>query len=250
MKLLTLISALSGLAMVLVTPALADSINPVRQPVKIIQTTEIYFPHYLVRTNRTGEARIVINVDDQGNLVDLLPVAYTKKGFADAAVDGMKTWKYEPARIDGKAISSVSEVNVSFSATGVVVDMTMSEAVQSFYALAYNPERLEYRPRNMREIDRIPVPVNVVRPSYPAGLAKAGAVGQVTVSFYIDETGTVRMPAIVKADDIRLAEQALVALVQWKFEPPTCYGAPVLVHANQVFNFVPDPKPAAPEVKS
>jgi TonB family protein len=61
----------------------------------------------------------------------------------------------------------------------------------------------------------------------------------VAIDFYIDETGTVRMPAVSIKDDSELTALAVMALRQWKFEPPTRNGRPVLVKATQVFNFGP-----------
>jgi outer membrane biosynthesis protein TonB len=59
----------------------------------------------------------------------------------------------------------------------------------------------------------------------------------VSVDFFIDETGSVRMPAVSANDDVHLTALAIDALRQWKFEPPTHNGRPVLAKAVQVFNF-------------
>jgi TonB family protein len=61
----------------------------------------------------------------------------------------------------------------------------------------------------------------------------------VVVDFYIDETGAVRMPYVTGRPHTLLANLAVDAVRQWKFEPPTRNGTPVLVHARQVFHFNP-----------
>jgi TonB family protein len=61
--------------------------------------------------------------------------------------------------------------------------------------------------------------------------------GTVEIQFYIDEKGAVRLPAIKYSDRIDLAESALEAVRQWKFEPPTRNGRPVLITAVQQFDF-------------
>jgi TonB family protein len=63
--------------------------------------------------------------------------------------------------------------------------------------------------------------------------------GTVIVDFFIDENGKLRMPAIQRADHDELASLAVAAMLQWKFEPPTRQGVPVLVRAKQVFHFGP-----------
>jgi TonB family protein len=62
----------------------------------------------------------------------------------------------------------------------------------------------------------------------------------VTVEFYIDEQGRVRMAAVPReaADDIYSAA-AVAAVEQWRFEPPLRKGKPVLVLVEQLFRFRP-----------
>jgi outer membrane biosynthesis protein TonB len=47
------------------------------------------------------------------------------------------------------------------------------------------------------------------------------------------------MPAVLSADYDELASLAVAAIQQWKFEPPTRKGVPVMVRAKQVFHFGP-----------
>jgi TonB family protein len=70
-------------------------------------------------------------------------------------------------------------------------------------------------------------------------LVKKGVRGKVTVDFYITEEGVVRLPSVSPYDDSQLTALAIEALRQWKFEPPTRNGKPILVKASQVFNFGP-----------
>jgi TonB family protein len=61
--------------------------------------------------------------------------------------------------------------------------------------------------------------------------------GVVVVRFYIDEEGNVRLPSVTGQADGYLVEQALTAVREWKFAPVTSGGQPVLVAAQQEFNF-------------
>jgi TonB family protein len=65
-------------------------------------------------------------------------------------------------------------------------------------------------------------------------------IHSVTVEFYIDEQGNVRMAAVPRtsAGDA-YAAAAVAAVEQWRFEPPLRRGQPVLVLAQQEFNFRP-----------
>ena len=64
-----------------------------------------------------------------------------------------------------------------------------------------------------------------------------GVSGRVKVHFYIDEQGAVRMPAVPADAQPYLATVAIKALREWKFQPPTSRGRPVLVAAAQEFAF-------------
>lgn len=230
------------LALGLSVPALAQlpSLQPDRVSLKIIQTGEAAFPLSLrLSSVLEGEAWVAINIDIEGKLVDYLVTGYSRKEFADSAVEALKRWEYKPARLNGESWPSIQEIHFSFSRTGVVVDMLgfealgarLDELIQGMYV---------YRTYALRELDRIPTPIEVVSPISPKLTAQQGP-RSVTVEFYISEDGRVRLPAVKRheADDI-YAASAMAAVKQWRFEPPLHKGRPVLVLARQQFNFVPE----------
>lgn len=88
--------------------------------------------------------------------------------------------------------------------------------------------------------------MKVVPPSYPQEWASRGLTGPVTVNFYIDETGRVRMASCPAGTNSQLAHPALEAVRGWEFNPPTSGGRPVLVYARQVFNFLGKPADTTP----
>lgn len=231
--LLCLLITISGVAVA--EPKLRETR---REQMRILQTTEAVYPVGLSRTIREGEARIVISVDSEGVLKDLLVIGYTKKPFADEAVRTLREWRYEPARVNGEAVSATAEVSFRFEATGVVVDQNVLESAQAML-FWWEHDRYDYALCTLKELDRIPVPKNATAPEYPAELATLGITGDVLVVFYIDEGGAVRMPAVSRADDIRLADLAVRALSGWRFEAPTRRGVPTLVKATQLFKFRP-----------
>ena len=209
---------------------------PEWQSVKIVQTVDPVFPFLLTQQGLThGEARIAVNTDAKGKLVEWLVVEYTRAEFAREAVDALKQWSFVPARLRGDAVGTTIEVYFYFEAKGVVVSTTRIDKLER--ATLFETDRIAYQPRSLRELDRIPTPLSTVAPAYPAGLAQKGVHGRVTVDFYIDETGVVRMPAVSPEDNSDLTALSVDALRQWRFEPPTRNGKPVLVKASQVFNF-------------
>lgn len=214
--------------------------QPEWQSLNILQTVNPVFPYHLKEVGvLNGEARVAINTDATGKLLEWLVVGYTRPEFADAAVVAIKQWKFEPARLRGEPVGTTVELLFSYEAKGVVVStLNPIDTVEARISQIIG-EHYTYQPRFLRELDRIPTPVVTVRPQYSSEMANKGVKGKVTVDFYIDETGTVRMPAVSVKDDSELTALAVAALRQWKFEPPTRNGHPVLVKASQVFNFGP-----------
>ena len=208
------------------------------QSLKILQTTDPIFPHEVLQLAvKEGEARVVINVDPDGKLKEWLVVGYTMPQFASVAVSAVKQWKFEPARWRGESVGTVVELVFHFETHGtLVISQNVSEVLEA-HLVHMMEQTYAFRTYSLRELDRIPTPIATVKPSYSPDLAAKGITGKVSVDFFIDETGSVRMPAVSANDDVHLTALAIDALRQWKFEPPTHNGRPVLAKAVQVFNF-------------
>ncbi len=193
----------------------------------------VYPPMMLYNAIYSGEVSAVISVDENGMLTDCLVTGYTDQAFADSAVTALKRWIYQPARVNGRAHSSRADVLFLFKDQGVIVQ-ALPGALEQRALRGYMQGRYIYQPCKLRELDRIPTPVHVVRPSIKPGDGQHS----VTVEFYIDEDGKVRMPAVAResADDA-YAAAAVSAVEQWRFESPLRRGKPVLVHAQQEFTF-------------
>jgi TonB family protein len=236
MKVLSTLVVCSGLTLATAVFGQFGPQVPEWQSVKIVQTVDPVFPFPLTQQGLTrGEARVAVNTDAKGRLVEWLVVGFTRAEFANEAVDVIKKWAFVPARMRGEPVGTTIEIYFYFEARGVVVSTTTIDELER--ATLFETGRYVYQPCSLRELDRIPTPLTTVAPVYPAELARKGVHGRVSVDFYIDETGVVRMPAVSPRDNSELTVLSLEALRQWRFEPPTRNGKPVLVKASQVFSF-------------
>lgn len=181
----------------------------------------------------SGEVSVVIGIDAEGKLSDWLITGYTRRAFAEAAAAAIQRWIYSPARVGGHRRASRASILFEFRNQGVVVQ-TLPGALVRQALSSILESHYEYRPCLLRELDRIPTPIHVV----PPAAKLEGSPRSVTVEFYIDEQGRVRLPAVDResADDL-LAAAAVAAVEQWRFEPPLRKGRPVLVYAHQEFTF-------------
>lgn len=185
----------------------------------------------------SGDVRAVISVDATGRLYDLLVVAYTRPEFAEVAQAALRRWKYQPARINGRSISSRADIFFEFRDRSVIVQ-TLPGAMARQTFLGNGKEPYAFAPCRLRDLDRIPIPLEVITPT----VNSVTEAHTVTVEFYIDEEGKVRMPAVPRdaANDV-FAAAAVAAVEKWRFEPPLRNGRRVLVQAQQEFNFRPEP---------
>lgn len=235
---LSFVAALAGLFCAL-SAATSGRLAEDNAGLAINQTESLLYPFSMTIAGiLTGEARVVISVDASGQLNDALVVGYTNVAFADAATAALKRWTFEPARVNGQAHASRAYVLFSFK-NNMAVMVQRLPGVMDVAIFRMVNERYAYSACQLRDLDHIPIPVHVVPPA-SSGPDLRGTKRTVTVEFFIDEEGKVRVPAIGRdeLDDV-FSAAAVQAVEQWRFEPPMRKGRPVLVLARQDFTFVP-----------
>lgn len=183
-----------------------------------------------------GEVRLVINVDDSGKLIDLLPISYSHPAYYNAAVEALKEWQYEPAKKNGETIGVRQQLVFNFESRGQVVSLTTLEAASALLHNLNEHSEVKCIYRGA-ELDALPKPTKVVQPLWVPAMENQAPGAGVLVDFYIDETGHPRMPTVSGYTDPSLALTAVHALGQWEFSVPTRRGRPVVAHASQWFAF-------------
>jgi len=213
-------------------------------PIKIDRKAIIPYPAILSHNGvNHGEAQILVSIDAEGKMVDSLATAYTHEPFARAAMDAIRQWRFEPPLVKGEKTPAVVQIQVRFEVDKVLV--VTHPGIPTYpnppgYPNLQQEGEFAFRPQNLSRLDAIPTPIQVTQPIYPAEWSKQGMHGKVMVDFYIDETGTVRMPSVVLAPEFPLlASAAITAVREWRFSPPLRKGHPVLVHCQQTFTFEP-----------
>lgn len=212
-------------------------------PLKINQTEDPVYPQGLVDVGVTsGVASVAVAVDDTGRLTDYLVTSYSHPRFAENAVAALRKWTFEPAQVHGSPRASEADLTFQYEVEGVVVvsltPFTSNELVR--YKIA--PNSTAYSALVPHQLDRIPIPRKIVNPPYPMALARSSRGGHVSVDFYIDEEGRVRMPSVSRETNEaneNLAAIAVTTVGQWEFEPPMSKGRPVVLLARQDFEFKP-----------
>lgn len=214
-------------------------------PMKIIETEPIRYPRDVADLGVVdGTTQIAIQVDEKGTLTDALVIGYTHKSFADAALAGLKKWNFEPAYLDDRAHGATMNLTIMFEMKGLVVVNLTADNVIEVQRLRARSDLYGAWACSLSELDRIPTPKKVISPRNPLGPDKTSRTVSLSVHFYIDQQGKVRLPAVSRAasqENDAYAAEAISAISQWEFEPPLSHGKPTLVAASQEFNFKPGP---------
>lgn len=186
-----------------------------------------------------GYAVVAVNIDTEGKVQDALLLAHTHPRIADTALAALRGWRFIPARLDGLPVPVQTEVRIDFTLEGAVI--TANAINQFFFHNFENVGDLSpiHQLCSANRLDRAPQRIEGEAPHYTKDAGAAGVQGRVQVHFYIDERGAVRLAGAQPAPGAHpyLLEQAVQAVRQWRFEPPTSHGRPVLVAAVQEFDF-------------
>jgi TonB family protein len=184
-----------------------------------------------------GKAIIAVSINNEGRAVDFLVLGYTHELFAKSCIEVLKEWQFTPAKLDGTPVSVKTELTFDFALEGAVVTTNIMNHMLFDGFEGVGDNRLIRRQCGAGELDRPPSLVNGSAPQYAVAAEKEGVRGRVEVHFYIDEKGAVLMPVVEPDAHPYLAQEAVTAVRNWRFEPATRHGRPVLVAASQVFDF-------------
>jgi TonB family protein len=187
-----------------------------------------------------GEARVRVSISATGQLLDALVIGCTHRDFGSEALRTVALWRFEPELVKSKPIGVVADIEFNFEVNGMIAIEKRSPAPNAELYAPIDP--YTYKAEGLKSLDHIPTPTHVVPPVYPKEWSESGIVGSATVEFYIDESGKARIPVVTATDHSLLGASAVAAVSQWRFEPPTRGGKPVLVRAEQVFSFYPEKK--------
>lgn len=200
-----------------------------------------------------GKATVGVMLDDKGNPTDYLVIRYTEKYFGESLLREAHEQQFAPRKVKGVAVPGRFEFGYRF-----VPNFTI--AMNSFNAIEQRALEIEGGPRFVYEphpeggIDGGKLEFKTATvPFIPDGVeVPKGKTLQALVTFFVDETGHVRLPSVESAESPLLIPNAIKAVSHWVFKPPTLAGKPVLVFTGRSVAFVefipaapPAPRPPA-----
>jgi TonB family protein len=144
--------------------------------------------------------------------------------------------------------------------TIVVENVTLREALIELAELAHltytvpDPDTLQVSGILMPGVDGVTAPQRLegsaIQPVYPESMRKGRIEGQVVLQAVIETSGRttdIEILRVTPAGNVELAEAAIEAVEQWRYEPATLDGKPVAVYFTVVVKFALTEKvPPAP----
>lgn len=192
------VSAAADLQNDQVAPAAAQASTP---PVPVSFVGTPYPPQALFG----GEVDLDAVVDSEGTLAEL-NVVHGQPPFVDPAVDAVRTWTFEPARVNG--VPTDAHLSIIF------------QFPQSFLPPLTTQERAFGAP-SADSTDRSAVPMYTHEPNYPPTTVVQGSVAVLGI---VDQEGQLS-DAHVLQDLPPLTNSVLDALHSWRFAPAQQGGA-------------------------
>jgi TonB family protein len=220
---------------------------PVAVPAAERPAVEVPFLHYVepiyplaltFESIHEGYAEIGFVVSPEGNLVESFVTEYSHPAFSDEVERSVKQCKFKPLAADQPQVARRYFLRFNFRREGAVVVISQLDAVMGRIWAAIGSDAVSVC--KLRELDQIPDLLTIVVPHYPAEMVTKRTAGNALVTFYIDETGTVRAAGVIEASRPEFGTAAVEAVRQWKFVPPTRKQCPVRVFAAQEFIFNPE----------
>jgi len=196
-----------------------------------------------------GSAIVAFTIRANGRVADVLTLSATERKLADAAVEAIKGWRFARDATLGTGRNATPNVvlrreivELVFKRDAGVTSMNHLEGAKAWFP---NEHKLAVQTLVPDQLDA-PL-VRTPTPPSPEAVRRVSALtvgGHATLSFVVDETGTVRVPAVVAAEDPSLGAAALALVESWRYEPPIAGGKPALVEQRSTFTF--PPRPAQP----
>lgn len=197
-------------------------------PPKPRGTVRVVYPYALLRAQKTGKAVIRYAVGRDGRVVGAeIGPETTAPEFGLALRAAVECFTFEPALKAGKPCLALQGFQQEFNR-----DFAWALVSAEDVALLRREEKKPETILTLRDLDAPPAPLSRRPPRFPVAAVGKYAAGEALIEFLIDEEGRARLPRVVSATDDAFGYAAVQSVAQWRFEPPTRGGKPVVVRAQ------------------
>lgn len=173
---------------------------------------------------------VLFVVNEQGDVAAAEVQKSTDERFHQAALDAVAKWRFEPGKRDGEPVSFHVRVPIVFPADSPAAELVAF--ARKFGSALFNADRADHKPTIVA-----PKPILRVVPKLTPEL-RANMPAIVWLAFVVDQEGKVSSQQVLKSTDAGFERAALDAIGQWRFEPGTRDGEPVVMETRIPIPFV------------
>lgn len=194
------------------------------------------FPEQLRLTSIVdGYATMMFTIDAEGFVDDSLAIEASHPAFEWTMRDTLAKWRFE--RAPGASVPRREVFQFDFRRTGTVSSSSQRDASKAFFPSLPAANERPIRTVEWDTLVQRPERMAGVAPIYPQALRERGVTGHAVVSFVIDTTGRVRVPAIVAFSERAFGDAVLQAVRGWQFSPLLHEGERVQISVTRAFAF-------------
>lgn len=199
------------------------------------------YPKEAKKKKITGTVVLQATIEQNGGVSDLSVVSGDVT-LADAAVDAVRDWKFDPYMQNGQPIKVQQNLTFNFVLGNKVAQLDPkfpppSAVPQPSSSALSAPQTTREKAFRVGGEVTAPKPIYAPDPAYDKGARKAKYQGTCLLSVVVGADGQPHDIKVVRALGQGLDAKAVEAVAKWKFEPATRNGEPVAVLINVEVTF-------------
>jgi TonB family protein len=188
------------------------------QPAEAVSVSDVTIPF---RSIANGTVVLDVMISEEGEVRNV-QVRRDIASVTEEAVRSVRTWKFEPAKFNGKAVTSRMTVAVTFNpAPPLAANIPLPPLIHQ-----------DDEARRQSSFQ----PPEVTRATFPTYPVNALNPGTVILEASINEAGKAESPKVLR-DAPPFTTTAIQAIEDWRFIPATLNGRPVESKVVLVFCF-------------
>jgi TonB family protein len=202
-------------------------------PGHLIHRVDAKYPKETKKSKLEGTVVLQATIDKEGS-VSNLAISSGDLTFADAAVDAVRDWKFEPYMQNGQPVQVRQELAFKFTPDEKIGELNANLSPPTLSRQALIPSRREDSPDGpLYEVGHgvtPPRPIYAPDPPYSETARKSKYQGTCVLSLVVGADGRPQDIKVDRALGMGLDQKAVDAISGWKFEPGTKNGEPVAVY--------------------
>jgi TonB family protein len=188
------------------------------EPPRVIKRTPPVYPMAMRRSGMRGDVVVEFVVDEEGSVRSPVVVRTLNPSFNEAALDAVRAWKFEPARVEGRAVKTRMQQPISFGFSDMPDGGDDGVDVRRRGRVSELPPEFRY--------DTAPQVAALEVPRYPYALLREGVRGSADVGMLVAANGKVTYTKIVEASRPEFGYALQAAVERFEYEPAVKDGRP------------------------